>query len=142
MKRIFTDIAAAALIASILLTAAGCGAESSSDVDIDLTRMSATMVYSEVFDMTYKPKEYAGKTIRMNGIFSAAFDEEKQDIRYACIIQDATQCCAQGVEFELAEIPEEYPQGGSYVTVAGVYDSYELNGEPYGIVRDAVFEEE
>ena len=45
----------------------GCGGDSSADrkVDVDLTDMSATMVYSEVFDMVNKPDEYIGKTIKV-----------------------------------------------------------------------------
>ena len=39
----------------------------SAPVDLDLTSMSGTMVYSEVYNIMSNPDEYIGKTIRMNG---------------------------------------------------------------------------
>lgn len=37
---------------------------------IDLTAMSSTMVFAEVFNMTTHPEDYVGKTVKMQGIFS------------------------------------------------------------------------
>ena len=39
-------------------------------VDVDLTTLSSTMVYAEVFNMMMSPDDYIGKTIRMTGIFT------------------------------------------------------------------------
>lgn len=39
--------------------------------------------------------------MKMRGMFSSYHDEETGKSYYACIIQDATACCAQGIEFEL-----------------------------------------
>ena len=33
-------------------------------VDIDLSRLSGIMVYSQVYNMMYEPQKYAGKTVR------------------------------------------------------------------------------
>ena len=38
-------------------------------VDVDLTRLSSTMVYSEVYNMMNAPGDYIGKTIKMTGQF-------------------------------------------------------------------------
>ena len=38
-------------------------------VDFDLTRLSSTMVYSEVYNMMNAPGDYIGKTIKMTGQF-------------------------------------------------------------------------
>ena len=43
---------------------------SADGVDIDLTAMSGTMVYSEVLNMQQKPDEYYGKIVRMKGPFN------------------------------------------------------------------------
>ena len=72
-------------------------------VDIDLTALSSTVVYGQVYNMMYYPEKFVGKTIRMEGMYSDYFDEAKDKHYYACIIMDATACCAQGVEFELTE---------------------------------------
>ncbi len=43
--------------------------QSTDGVDVDLTRLSSTMVYSEVYNMMYAPDDYIGKTIKMTGQF-------------------------------------------------------------------------
>ena len=72
-------------------------------VDIDLTALSSTMIYSEVYNMMYIPEEYVGKTIRMGGAFSAFHDDTTGKDYFACIIQDAAACCAQGIEFSTTD---------------------------------------
>ena len=57
-------------------------------------------VYSEVADMLTTPDNYIGKTVKMNGAFNIYQDEKTDQNYYACIIQDATACCSQGLEFE------------------------------------------
>lgn len=104
-------------------------------VDVDLTQLSSTMVYSEVYAMMYEPEQYMGKTIKMNGLFSA-FEGRSGEIYYACIVQDATACCAQGLEFELKgpySFPDDYPAQGEEITVVGTFDTYqeEYNGNYY-----------
>ncbi len=94
-------------------------------VDVDLTQLSSTMVYSEVYAMATEPEQYIGKTVKMQGLF--ATQEYAGERLYACIVQDATACCAQGLEFELAEesvFPDDYPEPDTEITVIGTFDSY------------------
>ena len=82
--------------------AAEKGSSSSSaagGVDLDLTVMSSTMVYSEVYNITVAPEEYIGNIVRMKGEFATQVDPESGKRYFACIIKDATACCAQGIEF-------------------------------------------
>ena len=58
----------------------------------------------------------------------------------ACLISDATACCAQGVEFVLSQPPEEYPELGSMVTVTGVFSTYESSGMTYIRLEEASIE--
>lgn len=108
-------------------------------VDVDLTRLSSTMVYSEVYAMMVEPEQYMGKTVKMNGLFSA-FEGITGQIYYACIVQDATACCAQGLEFELSS-GDGYPDPGSEITVIGTFDTYQEkiddNYYNYIILRNA-----
>ena len=109
-------------------------------VDIDLTALSSTVVYGQVYNMMYYPEKFVGKTIRMEGMYSDYFDEAKDKHYYACIIMDATACCAQGVEFELTEdyvYPDEYPSEGDYCIVEGVFETYEEDGAEYCTLRNA-----
>lgn len=113
-------------------------------VDVDLTQLSSTMVYSEVYAMMYEPEQYIGKTVKMQGQF--ATQEYNDERLYACIVQDATACCAQGLEFEMAEelaYPDDYPEPGAEITVVGTFDSYkeEVDGNYYIylVLRNARF---
>lgn len=116
---------------------------SADGIDIDLTRLSSTMVYSEVYNMMTIPEDYIGKTVKMNGAFSVYEDEQSGQLYFACIIQDATACCAQGIEFELEgehSYPEDYPQIGENVTVTGVFETYRENEYLYCRLKNAVEE--
>ncbi|MBQ9538507.1 MAG: hypothetical protein IJU95_04495 [Treponema sp.] len=115
--------------------------ESKADgIDVDLTALSSTMVYSEVFNMMVSPEKYIGKTIRMAGQFYSSYDEIRDKRYYACLIMDATACCAQGMEFELegeCRYPEDFPEEGGMMCVVGVFDSYEEDGCAYATLRNA-----
>jgi len=53
----------------------GIAAEESEGVDLDLTALSSTIVYSEVYNMMVTPEKYIGKTVKMSGAFSSYYDE-------------------------------------------------------------------
>ena len=110
---------------------------SAGKVDVDLTVLSSTMVYSEVYNMLYNdPAHYLGKTVKAKGTFSIyqlVTDGVLQPdpVSYACIISDATACCAEGTEFVLKDdlaYPDDYPELGVEITVIGEFQSYEENG--------------
>ena len=118
-------------------------AQAAGGVDLDLTQLSSTMVYSEVYSMMFAPEEYVGKTIKINGQFSAYEDTNTGKIYPACIVADATACCAQGIEFVRDgsfHYPEDYPELGTEITVTGVFQTYEENGTTYCHLVDAVME--
>ena len=108
-------------------------------IDVDLTKLSSTMVYSEVYNMMVSPDSYIGKTVKMNGQFSYYEDPETKAQYFACIIADATACCSQGLEFVLAGnhiYPKDYPELGSEITVIGTFNIYTENGYQYcGLVN-------
>ena len=110
---------------------------SADGVDVDLTVLSSTMVYSEVYNMLYNdPAHYLGKTVKARGEFSIyqlVTDGVLQPdpVSYACIISDAAACCAEGMEFVLKDdlaYPDDYPELGTEITVIGEFQPYEENG--------------
>ena len=124
MKRTVCIILIAACL-SALLSCGSAKSDSAEKIDVDLTALSSTMVYAEVYNMISKPDDYLGKRILMRGNFAVG----KGDDRYylACIIPDATACCSQGIEFLLDgnyTYPNDYPQIGTEITVEGVFDTY------------------
>lgn len=107
---------------------------------IDLTKLSSTMVYSEVYNIMVNPDDYVGKTLIMKGQFTVYHDEKKDKNYYSCIIQDATACCAQGIEFVLAgdyEYPQDYPKEGEEITVMGEFIRYSEGKHVYCGLKDA-----
>ena len=115
---------------------------STEGIDVDLTMLSSTMVYSEVYQMMLTPENYIGKTIKMDGLFSYLYDESTGKEYFSCIIQDATACCAQGIEFILAgdySYPEDYPKEGEDVCVVGVFDTYTEGDSMYCTLRNAEY---
>ena len=110
-------------------------------VDVDLTTMSSTMVYSEVLNMQQKPDEYMGKIVKMKGPFNVT---EIDDNRYfACIIADATACCSTGIEFVWAgdhAYPDDYPAKDTEITVTGTFNVYSEGKSKYLQLKDAEVE--
>ncbi len=112
-------------------------------VDVDLTSLSSTMVYSEVFNMMMEPVAYEGQTVKMDGNCAIYTDEETGNTYYACVVQDATQCCSQGLEFLLDESQYEasdYPAEGAPIVIKGTFSTYEENGGTYITIKDSVLE--
>ncbi len=110
-------------------------------VDFDLTALSSTMVYSTVYLMLQTPDRFKGKTVKMRGPFSYFRDEFSGNEYFACIIEDATACCAQGLEFILSDeavYPDDYPTLGTEITVIGVFDTYLEDGYMYCTLRSAM----
>ena len=116
-------------------------ASENSEAEVDLTLMSSTVVYSEVYNMMVEPENYIGKTVKMCGDYDMFHDEASGINYFACIIRDATACCANGIEFVLTDdysYPEDYPELGESITVLGVFDTYEEAGNRYCTLRNAV----
>lgn len=102
--------------------------KASGDVDYDLTQMSSGMVYATVYQMMVTPGEYEGKTFRIDGNFYATYYEATKKYYFYCVIQDATACCAQGMEFVWGDgthiYPEEYPEDNTEIVVEGIFETY------------------
>lgn len=93
-------------------------------VDLDLTQLSSTVVYSEVYNMLITPDDYKGKIIKMKGQFNQYTDDETGKIYNSVIIPDATACCQQGLEFELSDKTNPNFEQGTQITVVGTFDTY------------------
>ena len=156
MKKLFCVLLAALL----LCTRSACGhedtaqkpaaeaAEDTAALDIDLTVLSSTMVYSEVYSMMSFPDDYIGKTVKMKGQFVIGYvyntdgTPDESTARFACVIADATACCSQGLEFILTgehTYPDEYPELGAEITVVGTFEWYEEDGCRYYRLGNASF---
>ncbi len=105
-----------------------------SKIDLDLTQMSATMIYSTMFDMLVMAEDYIEKNIKVSGWFETYTDPQTGELYYAVVVPDATACCQQGLEFVWQgnhNYPDDYPQPGQDITVTGIYKMIENNGITY-----------
>ena len=151
MKRIISSV----LLFVLLLTLCACGGGTAGDavddgsaaadtagtaaVDLDLTQLSSTMVYSEVYNIMTDPEAYIGMTIRMEGECLSAYYEPTKTTYYSIVVQDATACCAQGIEYVLSD-GQSYPADGGDATVVGRFESYDEEGTVWYHLVDASLE--
>ena len=108
-------------------------------VDIDLTRMSQTMMYSQAYDMIYNSESYLGKTVRISGPYNTFTDPETGKVHRAVLIRDATACCTQGIEFE-PENADVSPAVDAEIIVSGTFDTYMDGMFLYCVLRSAQIE--
>lgn len=139
------------LVVFVCMTFAGCGEKTGSKskekaetekADVDLTTLSSTMVYTEVYNMLSAPEDYIGKTVKMSGSYYASFYDETDKWYHYVTIDDAAACCQQGLEFAWQGdhvYPDDYPEDGAEVEIEGVFESYEEAGAThYQIVTDNI----
>lgn len=112
-------------------------------VDVDLSVMDSDMIYATVYQMMSDPEQYVGKTFRIEGKFYVTYDEMTKNKYYYCVIKDATECCAQGLEFVWGDgshiYPDEYPTDGTEVIVDGTFELYMENDSRYCRLANADF---
>ena len=131
----------AALLCLIqLVLSSDMGAFAERTVDLDLSALSGTVVYSQVYNMVMQPDQYLGQTVRVRGNFSYFQDPITMKEYFAVIIADAAACCAQGIEFVWRgehRYPDDYPPLETEMTVTGEFGTYEENGFTYLQLRNA-----
>ena len=103
----------AVLLFALNASAKDSGGNASKKIDIDLTRMSSTMVYAYVFKMVNEPTKFIGKRIRMKGVFSSYYDQETQKRYYGCVIE------------------------GGKITIIGDFEMAEEGNDAYPVIRNA-----
>lgn len=108
---------------------------SADGVDVDLTVLSPTMVFAEVYNMMATPDDYIGKIVRISGKYYSVTSQENGKTYFYVLIKDATACCEQGMEFIWDNgshvYPDEYPEEESDVTITGAFQTYKEDGLTY-----------
>jgi hypothetical protein len=109
----------------------------------EVIEIKEKMFIAQTNDVYLNPKEYLGKTIKLEGLFKSLL-YEGQDEPYCFVLRYGPGCCGNdgNAGFEVAwnnsymqtgEDPQapEYPQEDDWVEAVGVLDSYEEDGYPY-----------
>lgn len=102
--------------------------EADPNVDVDLTVLSANMVYAEVYNMMMYPDNYLGKTIKVSGPYYPLYYDGTGNYYHYVMIEDALACCQNGMEFIWDEgthtYPDEYPKEDEVIEIVGELKSY------------------
>ena len=130
MKKFFASVILFALVTCSSFARAAA-------VDIDLTKMSSTMIYSTVFNIVTTPANFVGKTMRMRGEYTT-YPISASETIHACLVRDAAGCCSQGIEFRLTS--GKYPSGAGEITVIGTLATFRLDGKDICYLNDAALE--
>ncbi|MBQ8973185.1 MAG: hypothetical protein IJ074_08925 [Clostridia bacterium] len=133
-----------ACIAIVLL--AGCEQKSAptlsavtEGIDIDLSVLSNTVIYSQIDNMLSEPWNYLGKTVRIKGALNF-YVNDWGDSCSSVLVADATACCSQGIEFVWKNdgvSSDFYPSIGDEITVTGRFETYERDGSNFIHLVDA-----
>lgn len=101
----------------------------------DLTDMGADMIFATVYMIVTDSDAAAGKSIRVNGLLYTYPSADGNGESQYCIIKDALQCCAQGLEIAFKNKPEQIPEDGTEVLVEGILEPYQIEGVPMKLCR-------
>lgn len=122
----------------------GGAAKEELKIDFDFTRMNPTMRMTHMYRLAANPREFAGKTLRIPGIFLTRVDEEDGKRYFGCLMGDSggCSCCAPGgvLEFMPKDSyiwPTNYPPVESRITVTGRLKMFDIGPQeqPVAIPR-------
>lgn len=117
--------------------------EADPNVDIDVSVMNSDMVYATIYQLISEPNEYIGKLIKIKGEPYSSYYEPTDMTYHYVLIQDAAACCAQGMEFVMANglaYPDEAEENEEEVTIIGTFTTYEEEGNLYCTLMDSIVE--
>ncbi|MFI3169018.1 MAG: hypothetical protein R3Y06_03635 [Faecalibacterium sp.] len=95
--------------------------------DVDLTELSATMIYAEIYNMVTMPLVYHGKTVKVTGYYDEYYDVMSDTLYCSLFVMDALACCAQGLSVEFGDdyvYPDDYPEDGAEITIYATFEIY------------------
>ena len=122
---------------SITEASSGAG-PNSGGIDIDLSRLSGILTYSQVVNVYDAPADYVGKTIKLNGLYNASYIEDTDSYYHFIVVGDEALCCEIGMEFVWSgdhKYPDDYPEEYTEIEVVGVFESHEMRGNTYYRLR-------
>lgn len=75
----------------------------------DLTMMSETMVFAQVFSLMSSPESFQDSTYKIQGEYEFYTIPETTEVIYFIVINDALGCCPTGIEIRFPENSEPLP---------------------------------
>lgn len=107
--------------------------ENTKGIDYDLSVMDEDMLYATIYQMMSDPDTYIGKRVKMTGKFTAGYDEKTKKTYFYSTVLDGTECCSMSMEFVWEDgshvYPKEYPEENANITITGVFETYQDDGD-------------
>jgi hypothetical protein len=131
------------LMCLLLAFVAGCGKDTKSKgnaadggitVDVDLSAMNSNMTMAALNNIYMAPKDFIGKTIRLNGRYASEYNQNAGTIQHFLLVGSGDDCCVAWVRAVLNSSfinPGDYPSERSWVRMTGVFDRIEEDGYAY-----------
>lgn len=119
MKRIYTFLTAVIFSAAVFAAA---------PKTIDLTKLGATMQYSQVYNMLMEADQYKNVRIKMDGIFYENADQKEGPLFQCIMVSDVTACCMAGFDLIKADPSIIYPEHLTKIEVTGTFEVHETDG--------------
>ncbi len=104
---------------------------------IDLTRLSNTMAYAQLYDMVMAPERHQGITLRVHGSYYGFQSQETGKITHLITVRDNVGCCEMGMEFQITGDliwPDQFPQNNSMIELTGIISSISYGENKYPLL--------
>lgn len=105
--------------------------EAAAPVELDLSIMGPGMAYATLYNILFEPASYVGQRLRVSGPYEENIIGQDGFTYRFIVVADRQACCAQGLEFVLADEAAVYPEPGSQVEICGVLESYQEDDQNY-----------
>ena len=93
-----------------------------SDVDIDLSELSLSIIQTEYSQIVSNATDYSGKTIRAYGSYYTLFFDDTGKHSHYIIVVPGDECCRLGFEFRRDGdyvFPQDYPSENAIILITG-----------------------
>ena len=108
----------------------GAGETDEDGVDVNLSRLSMTMMQAEFLRILNDSDSFLGKTIRVTGTYDSII-YSRDNVSHYVIVIPGDECCQMGFEFRRAGdyvFPDDYPEQNATIELTGTLDRYETVG--------------
>lgn len=100
-------------------------------MELDLSVMGPGMAYATLYNILFEPASYVGQRLRVSGPYEENVIGASGITYRFIVVADRQACCAQGLEFVLADDEAVYPEPGTQVEICGMLESYQEDDQTY-----------
>lgn len=94
-------------------------------IDWDLSRLSGTVAYAQMYNILVSPEEYVGKAVKLRGVYNELDNPIGDGSKFHFVlVYDNAACCELAIEILTTTRANRlsYPPPGSLIEVTGIFD--------------------